>query len=345
MSQPEMDVIAQAQAYIRGGQLPKAQRLLVEYIKKNPNSEQAWYALSTAVDDPGKQIECLQRVLRINPANKEAQTRLMSVMAAPAAPPPPSPIGESVTILVAAGQPSAGEPAATSAPPIQTITPIGEPQPAGPVPMEAAKPIEPEASMVDTELLSLRSKARYVKPRKPRKRWPRIVILLLLVLLAASVGGYLMLDRLNQAATPPVEAPPAGAMVVVPTDTPTVATTPTLTPTPSITPTRYPPTWTPTPPPTVPPTRTPTPLPAFDPAVQVGLLRMRDQVAAVRGLDAAADIPTALLPRDRVEPVLKSVLDIQRRQPELVNQRRTGGAGFDLARVRSHALHRQPLCR
>jgi len=38
MSQPEMDVIAQAQAYIRSQQLPKAQRVLVEYIKKNPNS-------------------------------------------------------------------------------------------------------------------------------------------------------------------------------------------------------------------------------------------------------------------------------------------------------------------
>src|SRR5512137_2457737 len=118
MSQPEMDVIAQAQAYIRSQQLPKAQRLLVEYIKKNPNSEQAWYVLSAAVDDPGKQIECLQRVLRINPANKEAQTRLMSVMAAQAAPPPEpqpaaqAPHAESVTALAAASQPLAGEPAA-----------------------------------------------------------------------------------------------------------------------------------------------------------------------------------------------------------------------------------------
>src|SRR5512139_1218747 len=92
MSQPEMDVLTQAQEYLRSKQLPRAQRLLVEYIKKNPNSEQAWLLLSTAVDDPRKQIECLQRVLRINPANKEAQDRLMKAMAQPAevkTPPPP----------------------------------------------------------------------------------------------------------------------------------------------------------------------------------------------------------------------------------------------------------------
>lgn len=90
--------------------------------------------------------------------------------------------------------------------------------------------------------------------------------------------------------------------------------------------------------PTALPTRTPTPLPTFNPAVQTGLLSMRGEVAAVRGLDAKADIPTALLPRDLVESVLKSVLDIQRRQPELVNQARGLAAlglirpGFDLAR-------------
>src|SRR5512139_1409381 len=124
MSQPELDVIVQAQEYLRSKQLPKAQRLLVEYIKKNPNSEQAWFVLSTAVDDPGKQIECLQRVLRINPANKEAQDRLMKVMSAPPA---------------AAGQPP------FAAPPSEKPVPIGEPQPSEPIPAEAVKPIEPAA--------------------------------------------------------------------------------------------------------------------------------------------------------------------------------------------------------
>jgi hypothetical protein len=317
MSQPEMDVITQAQEYLRSKQLPKAQRLLVEYIKKNPNSEQAWFVLSTAVDDPGKQIECLQRVLRINPANKEAQDRLMMAMAAP----PPA---------AAAASRRAG---AFAAPSIEKPVPIGEPQPPEPTPAEAVKPIEPAATTADTDLAGLRSKAKYVKRRRPRKRWPRIVILLLLILLVAVAGGYLLWNNFNQAANPPL-----GATLPAPTDTHAPTETPTVTPTPSITPTRYPPTWTPTPPPTALPTSTPTPLPDLDPAVQTGLLRLRDQVAAVRGLSAAEEFPTALLPPELVESALRSVLDVQRRQPELVNQARGLAAlglirpGFDLTR-------------
>ena len=143
MSQPETDVITQAQELIRSKQLPKAQRLLVEYIKKNPNSEQAWYVLSTAVDDPRKQIECLQRVLRINPANTEAQTRLMKVMAAQAAPPPPAPPSHAAPITRADCQ-SAGcrlRPRAAAAD-RATCSAISAAQPIEPPPRNTAQPIE-----------------------------------------------------------------------------------------------------------------------------------------------------------------------------------------------------------
>jgi hypothetical protein len=340
MSQPDIDTIKQAQELIRSKELSKAQRLLVEYIKKNPHSEQAWLVLSSAVDDPRKQIECLQRVLRINPANADAQSRLMQVMAAQAAPPVPVSTRQPIT----ANQTPSGE----LAPPMasSTASAIPSEQPASssappavePLPAEVPQPITSAEPVVDTELSSLRSKAKFVKLRKPRKRWPRIVILLLLILLAGVVGGYLLWNNFNQAANPASEKTPGEAVVVVPTDTPAPTDTPTVTPTPSITPTRYPPTWTPTPLPTAPPTRTPTPLPTFNPAVQTGLLRLRDQVAAARGLQVATDIPTALLPPEIVETTLKSILDIQRRQPELVNQARDLAAvglvrpGFDLSR-------------
>ncbi len=320
MSQPEMDVIAQAQELIRSKQLPKAQRLLVEHIKKNPNSEQAWYVLSTAVDDPRRQIECLQRVLRINPANKEAQARLMKAMAAPA-----EPVSAPPTIV--APQPPISEPApfkatlTPSAQPIETPAPIREPQPIEPAPVETVKPIEPAAATIDTELSGLRAKAKFVKPRRPRKRWPRIIILLLLILLAASLGGYWMYNSFNQAANPPTT--PAAAVVEAPTNTPTPTDTPTVTPMPSITPTRYPPTWTPTPMPTLPPTPTPTPLPTLNPAVQTALIRLRDQIAQVRGLPLVGDVSTALIPPERMEIILRSLLSIQQRQQELANQART----------------------
>jgi hypothetical protein len=334
MSQPETDLITQAQEYIRSKQLPKAQRLLVEYIKKNPASEQAWYLLSTAVDDPRKQIECLQRVLRINPANTEAQTRLMKVMAAQTAPatePAPTTMAPPV-----ASQPPAAAPAPWLTPPIAQPAPIEQPVPSEPSPKMAAPPIESAAPSADTELSSLRSKAKYVKPRSAHKRWPRIVILLLLVVLAGVVATYLLSNSLNQAANPPVETVPAVA--VVPTDTPPPTDTPTVTPTPSITPTRYPPTWTPTPAPTAPPTRTPTALPTFDPAVQTELIRLRDQIAQVRGLPPGDSIPTALIPVERVEIILRSLLDIPQRQLELANRAHALAAlglirpGYDLSR-------------
>ncbi len=340
MSQPELDVVAQAQEYIRSKQLPKAQRLLVEYIKKNPNSEQAWLVLSSAVDDPRKQIECLQRVLRINPANGEAQSRLMKVMAAQAAPPPPASLTAeqpSVTSRPPVDEPPAATGSTTgSASTLEKPAASGAPQSIEPALARAAQPISPAEPAIDTELSSLRSKAKYVKPRKARKRWPRIVILLLLIVLAAAIGGSLLLNSFNQAANPPSGS--GSVEAVVPTNTPAPTDTPTVTLTPSITPTRYPPTWTPTPPPTALPTRTPTPLPTFNPAVQTGLLRLRDQVAAVRELIASEDIPTALLPPESLETTLRSVLDIQPRQAELVNQARGLAAlglvrpGFDLSR-------------
>jgi hypothetical protein len=335
MSQPETDIITLAQELIRSKQLAKAQRLLVEYIKQNPNSEQAWYVLSTAVDDPRKQIECLQRVLRINPANTEAQTRLMKVMAAQSAP-PPAPVVDRSTM---ASQPALSEPA-PSVPPafspksIETAATIGSAQPIEPPPAEPVQPIDP-VSTIDTDLADLRSEAKFVKLRQRRKRWPRIVLLLLLVLLVAAVGVRLLKDSLDQAANPPTRLP---AEAAAPTSTPPPTATPTVTPTPSITPTRYPPTWTPTPAPTTPPTHTPTSLPPLDPAVQTALLRLHDQVAEARVITADVEIPIALLLPNLVETTLRSILDIQQRQPQLINQARGLAAlglirpGFDLSR-------------
>ncbi len=336
MSQPDIDTIKQAQEYIRSKQLPQAQRLLVAYIKQNPNSEQAWYLLSTAVEDPRKQIECLQRVLRFNPANTEAQLRLMKVMAAQTAP-PPAPSSKTKSPLTS--QTPASEPSPftspISTPAIEKPAPRRESQPVEPVPVEAVKPIEPAAATVDTELSGLRSKVKFVRSRGKRKRWPRIVILLLLILLVVSVGGYFLKDKINEVVSGLVGTP---AAAVIPTETPEPTDTPTVTPTPSITPTRYPATWTPTPAPTAPPTRTPTPLPTLNPAVQTGLLRLRDQIAAERGINADREITVALLPRDILETALKSILDIQQRQTELTNQARTLAVlglvrpGFDLTR-------------
>jgi hypothetical protein len=336
MSQPEIDTIKQAQEYIRSKQLPKAQRLLVEYIKKNPQSEQAWYVLSTAVDDPRRQIECLQRVLRINPANTEAQERLMKAMAASTT---AAPTAEERPELSESGQPSIA-PAATLSP--YAPSSASEKPPTAPdkgrsraeaatAAAAASKPPTPEPepmlppteTVADTELSSLRSKIKPPKVKKPRKRGLRIVILLLLILLAASVGAYLLLGRNQNAGT---AQPPESAAIGSVTTTPTATATPTRTPTatlrPSVTPTRFPPTWTPTPPPTLPPTRTPTALPPLEPQTEAALRTVQEQVADLRGLPLLADVPTNLLPADNAEAVLRAVVNSSALQPELQNQSR-----------------------
>ncbi len=321
MSQPEIDVFQQAQEYLRTQQLSKAQRLLVEYIKQNPNSAQAWYMLSTVVDDPRKQIECLQRVLRINPDNTEAQSRLMKVMGKPAVvQTPPSPTARS-------SEPTPSAPFSPIGPPASSIKKSAVASAVGAAAVSPGEtppsPIEPALTPItDTELSSLRSKMKFVKPRAPRKRGVRLILLLLLVVVAVLGGGYLMLNSL----TPPppvVEATPeVAAVTAAPTDTPTPTATPTITPTPSVTPTRFPPTWTPTPPPTAIPTRTPTPLPTFEPALENALRILQDQVSTLRDLPIEVDIPAALLPRENLEPALKSIVNIQGLLPQLQVQSR-----------------------
>jgi hypothetical protein len=336
MSQPEIDVIQQAEDYIRAKQLPKAQRLLVEYIKQNPNSEQAWYTLSTAVDDPHKQVECLQRVLRINPGNTAAQSRLMNAMGKSAVvETPPAP-------AITPGKPAA----AGSLPPIgiaafsieksaidSAATPDVVPPPEPPV---ANKPeLMP---ITDTELSSLRSKMKFVKPRAPRRRGVRIVLLLLLVLIAALLGSYLMLRSLNPQPTVVEATSDSAAAAAAPTMTPAPTETPTITPTPSVTPTRYPPTWTPTALPTATPTRTATPLPTLDAAVEKDLVILQSQVSAVRQLPIEADVPAALLSRENFQSALTAIVNAPGVLPQLQDQSRVWAtlglvpSGTDLTR-------------
>ena len=63
---------AQAMSDITAGRHEDAQRLLNEVVKKNPNHEQAWLGLALIVPDMDQAIECLNRVLELNPANAEA---------------------------------------------------------------------------------------------------------------------------------------------------------------------------------------------------------------------------------------------------------------------------------
>lgn len=64
---------------LRDGDTLAARRLLSDIVKIDPNNEQAWLWLSSAVTDESRRRECLEHVLRINPGNQAAHLALVAL--------------------------------------------------------------------------------------------------------------------------------------------------------------------------------------------------------------------------------------------------------------------------
>ena len=64
----------------------EARRLLLELLRLNPQNDMAWVWMARALGDPARRRECLQRALKINPANEQARTLLEALDAPPPAP-------------------------------------------------------------------------------------------------------------------------------------------------------------------------------------------------------------------------------------------------------------------
>ncbi len=68
--------------------VPRARQLLTQSLKLDPNNEMAWLWLSRTTDDPARQLQCVERALKLNPDNAQAKA-LHEKLLARAAPPPP----------------------------------------------------------------------------------------------------------------------------------------------------------------------------------------------------------------------------------------------------------------
>jgi peroxiredoxin len=68
--------LQQAEQLLKSGNRQAALPILTEYLRQNPGSERAWWMLSFAINDSKKQLECVRRVLQINPQNSAALARL-----------------------------------------------------------------------------------------------------------------------------------------------------------------------------------------------------------------------------------------------------------------------------
>lgn len=63
------------------GERPRAREILQAALKQDPRDERGWLALSFAVDKPEQALECVQRVLALNPQHEKAHERLADLQA------------------------------------------------------------------------------------------------------------------------------------------------------------------------------------------------------------------------------------------------------------------------
>lgn len=71
-----MDKLHRAADYIKSGQKKEGGQLLIELLREQPDNEQAWLWLAAAVKGREKKLECLEKVLTINPENEQARKLL-----------------------------------------------------------------------------------------------------------------------------------------------------------------------------------------------------------------------------------------------------------------------------
>ncbi len=258
---PPTDALTAATQMVKNGRLDQARETLMGYLVKNPSSEQAWLLMSYVLSDPAKQKDCLERVLRINPNNTVAQSKLAHLLgrrteelfrksgapptAIPSKPepepapeptpePPPEPVMEPKPV-----------PAAVPIPP-PAERPVAVPSPAkhpiaGPPPVPTAQ-IAPEP---DNPLAALVPSPKKKSLFSGKSFRIITIVLVALILVIAAVIFYIgvigpAINSLSITPTPtlapvvlPTYLPPKFTQTLTPTETPTPPPTftPTLTPT------------------------------------------------------------------------------------------------------------------
>ncbi|MBC8509458.1 MAG: hypothetical protein H8D34_31800, partial [Chloroflexi bacterium] len=72
-------LLQEAIELLRAKKPKEAFPVLAQYLRINPDSEEGWFLLSYAVQESDKKIDCIERVLKINPENMQARERLQKL--------------------------------------------------------------------------------------------------------------------------------------------------------------------------------------------------------------------------------------------------------------------------
>jgi len=281
--------LRQAGKLIRAGRSAEARPVLARYLQQHPDSEEGWLLLSMVLRDRAQQIDCLERVLKINPGNGLARERLAQFRVAAQAPPaapaaPPFEERPGPAPQVVSSKPS------TPAPVAQVS--LAQGKLAWPAPgAKLERPGRPGAQPGKPGTASS-SASPEAKPRRgARVLW--IALLVLLTLAALGVVGFVGLSFL-QTLQPPPGVPagggtPLGGQPLPPSWTPTL--TATNTPVPSATPT---------------PTLTPSPtLAPPEPTMAALMQRIETEVSDIRGLESQGPVTHYVVSRSAVRPILE----------------------------------------
>ncbi len=86
MPLPSADVLLRIERLLGIGKQQEALPLLVEYLRSNPASARAWWLMSLSVTDTKYQVDCLERVIQLEPDNELARERLLMLKNGPSAP-------------------------------------------------------------------------------------------------------------------------------------------------------------------------------------------------------------------------------------------------------------------
>ncbi len=281
--------LRQAGNLIRAGRSGEARPLLARYVQLHPDSEQGWLLLSMVLHDRAQQIDCLERVLKINPGSSLARERLAQFRvagqappASPSAPPfePPAPAPQS-TFSKSSTPPA---PVAPSSP--------AQAKPEWPAPgAKLERPARPGVLPGKPGTASPAASSSAKPRRGARGLW--IALLVLFALAALGVVGFVGFSFL-QTLQPPPAGPagggtPLGGQPLPPSWTPTL--TATATPVPSATPT---------------PTLTPSPtLVPPEPTMAALMQRIETEVSDIRGLESQGPVTHYVVSRSAVRPILE----------------------------------------
>ncbi len=233
------DPLTTATQLVKTGRLEQAKEVLSKFLMNNPSSEQGWLLMSFVLSDAAQQKDCLERVLRINPNNTVAQSRLAHLL------------GKRTEELFLGKNRSPSAQATKTESPAdrKSVSPVLSVLPSSDAGIEKSRPAGKQKASVE----GLEPPSETGRKSNSSGRWFRIVSIILIIVILGVIGTILYvglvgpaISHLSITATPTTQAivmptlPPAWTSTLTPTETlkPTPTSTPTITLTapPSLTP-------------------------------------------------------------------------------------------------------------